>query len=225
MAVFYGIGVGPGDPELITLKAVEALKIIDVLLVPVSGNEKQSIAYETAARYLAEKTQVEQLLFPMSQDTGLYEEAGRKAARKVRNYIEQGKNCAFITIGDPCIYSTFGYIAKALPENIQTVIIPGVPSFCAAAAASQTMLAEKDEILSVIPLTADQKSVEKAAEFADCAVYMKANRNIIKLKTLLEENEYCAVSNCGLPNECIRYNSNLEDADPGYLTVILSRKK
>ena len=225
MAVFYGIGVGPGDPELITLKAVDTLKKIDILLVPVSGNEKKSIAYEIAKQYISQKTQIERLLFPMSLDTGLYEEAGRKAALKVKSYIEQKKSCAFITIGDPCIYSTFGYIAKALPEYIQTVIIPGIPSFCAAAAAAKMMLAEKDEILSVIPLTSEQSRVVKATKSADRIVYMKAYKNISKVESLIDGNEICVVSNCGLPNQSIRYSNSIKKEDDSYLTLILTARK
>ena len=206
MAKFFAIGVGPGDPELLTIKAVNILRDINLLIVPVSAEGKRSIALETVSAYLPKNTIIKEILFPMVKNTDVYEKTGEMVARIVENVISEGGNCAYITIGDPMIYSTFGYIKKALNKNIETVIIPGIPSFCSAAAASGLMLAEKDQIISIVPMTARDDRIDNAVSASDTAVYMKVYNNLHKIKQLTSRKEYTLISNCGLRDEKVTDN-------------------
>ncbi len=148
--ILYGIGVGPGDPELLTFKAVSALRASDIVAVPRSGGSEQA-ALNTAERYVRNKP----ILYcdmPMTRDKKVRDEAHDKAADEICSYLGKGKNVAFLTIGDPSIYSTYWYVHKRVKaRGYDAFIIPGVTSFCAAAAAAGRALCMDDEMLYIIP--------------------------------------------------------------------------
>ena len=148
--VFYSVGVGPGDPLLITLKAVETIRICDVIISPDSGC-KDNVALEIAWEYIRDK-RVEFCSMPMTRDKKVLDIAHDEAASRIAGLLDDGLDVAFLTLGDPSIYSTAMYVHKRLAVmGFATKIIPGVPSFCAAAAARNTSLCEGAEPMHIIP--------------------------------------------------------------------------
>jgi precorrin-2/cobalt-factor-2 C20-methyltransferase len=104
------------------------------------------------------------------------------------------------------IYSTYGYILKALDKSVNVVTVPGVPSFCACAAATNTVLCEKSESLTIIPSITNEAQIEKTAKISDNIVFMKVSKNGYKLESLLSNMEHVFVSDCGMADEKIARN-------------------
>ena len=151
--IVYGVGVGPGDPELMTLKAVRLIRENDVIAVP-GQTAKEAVAYKIAAQAVPEIADKELLpiYMPMITDRERLREEHQKGAGLIEHYLEQGKNVVFLTLGDPTIYCTFSYLQKILETGGYYVeLVSGVPSFCAAAARLEISLAEKEEELHIIP--------------------------------------------------------------------------
>lgn len=230
MTKFYGIGVGPGDPELLTLKAVKVLSEIDVLLIPQTQKDKKGVAYTIIDPFLKENVELIYIDFPMIIDEELFAEAGNKAADIIKEQVELGRSCAFVTLGDPSVYSTYGYIVKALKGGVEIETIPGITSFCAAAALANRPLVEKDEILTIIPMNASDKRIEAVLEVSDAFAFMKIYKreervaNHLKKHRLVEDGvlvQRCGFKEAKVHNDVISSLEKNED----YLTLVLSRKE
>ncbi|SHE48434.1 precorrin-2 C(20)-methyltransferase [Desulforamulus putei] len=227
---FYGIGVGPGDPELITLKAANLLKDIDVVIAPRTGNKANSTALHIARPHLRHDTEILELTFPMVDDSDELNSAWENNKKTILSLLKQGKRVAFLTLGDPMLYSTYIYMLRLLAKhrvNMQT--IPGITSFCAAASRAGFPLAEGDDILTIIPATCDRDKLSQALAVSDNVVLMKVSRNTPELIKLMQSkglSEHAVmVSKCGHPDESIHYNINeVSDLKPVYLSTILARK-
>ena len=149
----YGVGVGPGDPELMTLKACRLIRENEIMAVP--GKVPQdAVAYKIAVAAvpeLADKTLIA-IDMPMVKDRRILEESHRKAADTIEEYLDQGQNVIYLTLGDSTIYCTFSYIQHILDaDGYETELVNGIPSFCAAAARLGISLTEWKEPLHVIP--------------------------------------------------------------------------
>ncbi len=218
----YGIGVGPGDPELLTLKAVRILKEADVLAAP--GNKKEdSVAWQIAAQALPEIAEKPFLPvnMPMTKDPAALEASHEAGARRVAEVLEKGKTVAFLTLGDPCVYATYLYIHKRIRRmGCAAQIVSGVPSFCAAAAKLDTSLAEKDEMLHVIPAS---YPVEDALALPGTKVLMKAGRQMRQVKEALLRAHAQAVmaENCGMPEERFYFGAENIPDEAGYYSLII----
>ena len=153
---FYGVGVGPGDPELLTLKAVRIIEECDVLAVP-GRTKEDSVAYSIALAAVPEIGQKETICIhmPMTTDEKKLKESHEKGAAQIIRLLEQGRSVAFLTLGDPTIYSTYLYLQKLVQEaGFETEIISGIASFLAAGAALNTGLVEKKQQSIITRLTA-----------------------------------------------------------------------
>lgn len=184
----YGIGVGPGDPELITLKAVNVLRKVDVVLAAASTKNEASLAQAIAAPHLREGVQVIRLDFPMTRDEAVLERAWRANADIVAGLLGQGKSAAFLTLGDPLTYSTFGYLLRTLNgllSEIPVEIIPGITSYQAAAAHTGRVLAESGESLAVVSGVATEEELTRILSAADSAVILKAYKNMPVIRRVL----------------------------------------
>ena len=184
----YGIGVGPGDEELLTLKAVKVLKEVDTIFVPISKKGKISIAYDIIKNIVDENKNIVELLFPMSKDIEYLKKHWEEAFNTIKN--AEGE-VAVITIGDPTLYSTFSYVWNYLKENnIPVEIINGIPSPFASAGRLNIPLVEGDENLVILP---QGKDLEKYLGVFDTIVVMKTKSLGEKLRALLDEehrNDY-----------------------------------
>ena len=175
------MGVGPGDPELLTLKAARVLEQADVVLAPDTGKADKT-ALNIVSGHLNGKTPI-LVSMPMTRDQEALEQAHRAAAQKIAAYLDEGKQVAFITLGDATVYSTYMYVHEIVRTmGYDVEVVPGVPSFCAAAARLNISLCQGSEPLLVIPAS---HSAEKLLDVPANKVFMKAGSAILELKKTL----------------------------------------
>ncbi|PKN63940.1 MAG: precorrin-2 C(20)-methyltransferase [Deltaproteobacteria bacterium HGW-Deltaproteobacteria-15] len=229
----YGIGVGPGDPELITLKAVKILQRVACVFAAASPRNSHSLAEKSISPHLREDTPVVRLNFPMTKDRVELKEAWGENARKIMEVVGAGKDAALITLGDPMTYSTFGYMMRTMSEENPGVpirIIPGITSFQAASAATGWVLAEGEESFSVVSGALGAERLTDVIEHTDTVVILKVYRHYKEimeaLKRLDLSGKSVLVSQCGLKDEKIVWNpmDNVNGLPP-YLSLLLIRKK
>lgn len=202
-----GIGVGPGNPELLTIKALNILKNVDVICAPKSAATKPSLALSIIQVYLDERGDDYELLeplFPMIEDEKVLGEYWDEAAFLVAGKLKQGQDVAFVTLGDPTIYSTFSYISKRIEDmGFDVEIVPGITSFTGCAATAGISLGEKDEIIVIVPKVDER--LERILEYGDTFVVMKTSRHLDNLEKMvnhdLRDKEIISVQNCGLEDE------------------------
>lgn len=222
----YGIGVGPGDPELMTLKAVRLIKSSDVCAVPGEEVEK-TLAYRIAVQAVPElsKKELVPVCMPMVMDKALQQRYHREGAKKIEAYLMQGKNVAFLTLGDPCVYSTFSYIRGLVgKDGYDTVLVAGITSFCAAAARLGVPLAEWNEPLHIIPAA---HRTDVRLTLPGNYVLMKSGSKMGQVKELLRASgrDVLMVENCGMEQEKIyRGVEQIPDA-VGYYSLIIAREQ
>ncbi|UTB33822.1 MAG: precorrin-2 C(20)-methyltransferase [Methanobacterium sp. ERen5] len=220
----YGIGVGPGDTELLTIKATKLLKNVDVICSPRSAESKPSIALTIIQPVLDEREDEYEIvdpLFPMIEDKSELNLYWDHAADRIERRLEKGLNVAFITLGDPTIFSTFAYVADRISKlGFEIEVVPGITSFTGCAAASGISLVEKDEILVVVPKVDDR--LEKILPHADTFVIMKTSRHSEDLERIIQADErektIFSVQNCTMPDENIFKGFS---KDKKYLTTTL----
>ncbi len=230
--IFYGIGVGPGDPELLTVKAIKAIEKVDVLIAPKTEKKDGSVALTVAKPYLKKDVEIVYQVFPMVK--GFAEnstDAWESNKQEILELLRAGKNVAFLTIGDPMFYSTYIYVFRLLEnEGVEIQTIPGIPAFAAIGSQLGYPIVEGDDVLSIIPATASPEKVEKAMQAADNVVLMKVYKNFEEVADMLDKNEMAEqavlVSRAGLDDEKIIYNVLAHKKDKlNYLSTILTRKK
>ncbi len=205
----YGVGVGPGDPELLTLKAARILKETDTLFTPQSRKGKPSVALSIVQSVLDERDQMCEILepvFPMTEDEDVLRKSWDDATDQLYEKLSDGKNVVFITLGDPTVFSTFSYISSRLQQKGVTVeLVPGITSFTACAAASGIQLTEQNDILAVVPNV--DKRLEKLLPYIDTLVAMKTSRHLEILEDCVNqdprEKEVVSVQNCTMDNQDI----------------------
>jgi precorrin-2/cobalt-factor-2 C20-methyltransferase len=227
----YGVGVGPGDPELITVKAVRVIKEADIIFTAASTKNVYSLAIDIASAYVSPSVTIERLYFPMTKDVKEVETAWINNAKQIAKSLKQGKNAVFLTLGDPTTYSTFGYILKkmacVMPEAaIET--IPGITSFHAASARLNRILVEGEESLLVTSGAYGGDRIRDIDGVENVAI-VKAYKNIKDINKALREkglDKKCvAVSKCGRKGEeIIEDTAQLEKREPDYWTLILASK-
>lgn len=231
----YGVGVGPGDPELMTLKALRVIREADVILVP-GEKPRESIAWKIASRAIGmtdaggcegnavkalETKETLSVPMPMTKDPETLSKAHEEGTRMIKNLLDSGKIVAFLTLGDPTIYSTYLYVHKRIEAmGYETEIVNGIPSFCAAAAAVNKGLTEQKEMLHLIPASYD---TEEALQLPGTKVLMKAGKQIGAVKEKLERcgKEAVMVENCGMPDEHIYRTVEEIPEDAGYYSLVI----
>jgi precorrin-2/cobalt-factor-2 C20-methyltransferase len=224
--IAYGVGVGPGDPELMTLKACRLIRENEVMAVP--GKVPQdAVAYKIAAAAvpeLAEKTLLA-IDMPMVRDRKAREEAHRKAADVIEKYLDEGKNVVYLTLGDSTIYCTFSYIQHILEaEGYEVELVSGIPSFCAAAARLGAPLTEWNEPLHIIP---GLHHIEGTLEWPGSYAIMKSASKMHEVKEMLVRSGYDAqaVENCSMETEKVYRSLEKIPDDAGYFSLIVAKEK
>ena len=218
----YGVGVGPGDPELMTLKACRLIRETDVIAV--SGETVQdSAAYRIAVRAVPELAQKEFIMIdmPMVRERCVLEDSHRKAADKIGKYLDEGRDVVYLTLGDPTIYCSFSYIRRLLEaDGYHAETVSGVPSFCAAAAKLGESLADWDESLHIVPAA---HGVQEVAARPGNYVLMKSGGRMREIKKMLSETglKAQAVEKCGMEGERVYDSAEEIPDDAGYFTLVI----
>lgn len=208
--IFYGIGVGPGDPELMTMKAAKVLTNAKVIAVPRSADSSSegSVALSIVRKAVdINGKELLELLFPMTKDKDRLAESRKEAAGLISDRLKKGEDVAFITLGDPMLYSTFSYLIPLVKElsGADVKSIPGVTSFSAAASIAALPLAESKEKVIIIPAAYDIEEIRGLIGSFDTMVLMKVHKIMDRLIDLLIElgiaDKAFFVSRAGWPGE------------------------
>jgi precorrin-2/cobalt-factor-2 C20-methyltransferase len=232
IGTLYGIGVGPGDPDLITLKAVKVLGQVDIVFAAASTQNHHSLAMDIARPHIPESTPVELLRFPMTRDKSETRRAWAGNAQRIVAELEAGRSAAFLTLGDSLTYSTFGYLMKfvrAKAPHLDVLPVPGITSYQAAACRLKTALVEGEGTLMVTSGATGGDRLRALSHKPETIVFLKAYRNLADICSALEESgdyPYCVgVKNCGHPSEEIVADmEQLCRQAPDYWTLIIAKK-
>jgi|YNPMSStandDraft_1061717.scaffolds.fasta_scaffold19783_2 precorrin-2/cobalt-factor-2 C20-methyltransferase len=229
--IFYGIGVGSGDPELLTVKACKVLSRLDVLVAPVTAEERESIAYNIVRDFLNPNAQVLFRRFPMSDDPAIWQESAVSVANEICTLVCGGKKVGFVTLGDPMFYSTYVYLLQELKRlELDTETIPGVSSVTAACSKTGLSLAERNERIAILPAAYGLEDMEPILGNFETVVLLKVKGDCSRLVEILEKagmkENAVFVSRLGLDNERIVYDlDEIRGQNVNYLSLIIARKK
>ena len=226
--ICYGVGVGPGDPELNTLKAVRVLTRCPVIAAPQTrSGEMLALDIVRGAVDLAGKT-ILPLSFTMSQDKAVLQASHEAAADAVQAHLDRGEDVAMPNLGDVSIYATWGYVMQVLEgRGYETVMIPGVPSFCAAAARLNATLVSWGSPLHIIPV--GKGPVAPLVEQPGGKVLMKAGRGLSEIAQALgrtgQLDRAALVEDCGLPTERVWTDWDRLPQDVGYFATVIVKEE
>jgi precorrin-2/cobalt-factor-2 C20-methyltransferase len=228
----YGLGVGPGDPELITVKAFRVLQECSVITYPKKLRGSKSYAHRIVEVYIRpEQKEMLGLVFPMTKDEEILNREWNKNVEIIYEKLVEGKDVAFVTEGDPLLYSTFIHLMKLMKEKhpeIEIKSVPGISSFNGAASRLLIPLADGDEHVAIIPAEDDMEKMTNAIQNHDAIIFIKVAKVIdLMLKIVRElelEKNTSVVTKVTSEEEIIWNIDELDGADLNYLTLMVVRK-
>lgn len=219
-----GVGVGPGDPELITVKAIKAIRNAPVVAY-VSANGRPSMARHIAAEHLGGSAKEIKVTLPMHPSPEIAQSAYAEGASRISAELEQGKHTAVLCEGDPLFYGSFGHLLERLQGRYPVEIVPGVSSVMAAAAAAEQPLAFHADAFSVLPATIDEDALSARLKAADAAVIMKLGRHVEKVRKVLDQlgltERAIYVERASSSTEKVLPLAELDHTDTPYFSLIL----
>jgi len=229
MPGLIGIGVGPGDPDLLTVKAVKAIHNADIIMCPASKEDRPSIALSVVSSIIdkSKNQEIVKLIFPMTKDKDVLEATWKKNAKIMAEKVLLGKNVVYLTVGDPYLYSTWIYMHKDLKENypdMEISVIPGIVSIFTFASKVGISIAEGSEKVAIIPSCYDLSSVKEIAKYSETMVFLKDGRYFDQVITVLKEagfpddSIFAIGQDLGTENEIIR-KLTLGEVNDGTLTT------
>ncbi|PID58846.1 precorrin-2 C(20)-methyltransferase [candidate division KSB3 bacterium] len=220
MKTLYGVGVGPGDPDLLTLKAIKVIRSADYVFVPRPKPDKQGMAEAIAAEYLQGK-RVITLHFPMGPDNvDLY----KRTAETLDRTLKDGESGAFITIGDPMTYSTFTYVMfEAQNLDMQCVLVPGISTCNATAAALQMPVTIKGESFYLADGSVDEEVLRRVQSVCVLKPRKQSAETLEKLEKYGFEYRY--IKRCSFPDQEIWCDRRAIEEDRDYMSALFSRKR
>lgn len=230
MAKFYGIGTGPGDSSLVTVKAVNTLKNIDILYTPEAKKGGDSLALSIVKEYVPDSVEIKSRHFTMSNHGADKIEAWEEISKEIINDVKCGKDVGFITLGDPMIYSTYVYVMERIMDDVEVETIPGISSFSNIASNQNFPLVMDTDPLVVIPCTMEEEKIDEALEKYDCIVLMKIYKRINIILDKLKKHNLIdhAILVCNSSQEREEVFTNLReekiDEKISYFSTILINK-
>ncbi len=224
----YGVGVGPGDPELMTVKAWRLISMADTVAY-LCANGKDSTARDIASPFLSESIIEIAIDMPMRVEREPAQAAYDKGAKEISSHLELGRDVVMLCEGDPFFYGSFMYMFDRLAPKFETIVIPGVTSITAAAAVIGQPLVERDEVLKVLPATLDAEKLHKEISTASAAAIIKVGRHFGKVKSVLSSlglvEHATAIQNATHDNQIIRPLTDIDaDTLPYFTTIIVKAK-
>ncbi|MCV0393242.1 MAG: precorrin-2 C(20)-methyltransferase [Nitrosopumilus sp.] len=215
MSGLIGIGVGPGDPDLLTVKAVKAIQKADIIMCPASNEDRPSIALSVVSSLIdkSKNQDIVKLIFPMTKDKDVLEQTWKKNAKIMAEKVLSGKNVVYLTVGDPYLYSTWIYMHKDLKENYPEMnisVIPGIVSMFTFASKVGVSIAEGAEKVAIIPSCYDLSSVKEIAKHSETMVFLKDGRyfdqviNVLKESGFPDNSIFAIGQDLGTENEIVR---------------------
>lgn len=229
----YGLGVGPGDPDLVTVKALKILTRVPHVFAASSSKNDYSLAQSIVSEHLPE-VKVERLPFPMTNDRQVLTEAWDRNARRILQLLDTGSDAAFITLGDPMTYSTYCYVLRTLKKlapDLRTVTVPGITSYHAAAAMSNTVLAEGEESFHLISGARGGEKLRRIMETSENVAMLKTYKHFDDIYDTLEDlnllDRAICISRCGLKGETVveDLRSLNGSGKMPYLSLVIIKKK
>lgn len=221
---FYGLGVGPGDPELITLKAWRIISQAPVIAYP-AANGSDSLARKIASPFIPEDVTELAIPVPMRREREPAQEAYDEAAKLFAQHLDAGKDVAFLCEGDPLFYGSFAYLLDRLAAAYPTVIVPGITSITACAAQIGRPLAARNDILKVLPGTLDAERLKQEIAGADAVAIMKVGQHFEKIRDVLNElglaERATIIEKATRDDERITRLSDVPDGERPYFSTIL----
>ena len=239
MTGLIGIGVGPGDPDLLTVKAVKAIQNADIIMCPASKEDRPSIALSVVSTLIdkSKNQEIVKLIFPMTKDKDILEETWKKNARIMAQKVLLGKNVVYLTVGDPYLYSTWIYMHKDLKENhpsMEISVIPGIVSMFTFASKAGVSIAEGADKVAIIPSCYDLSSVKEIAKNSETMVFLKDGRyfdqviDVLKESGFPDDSIFAIGQDLGTENDIIRKMTlgevNDESLTTKYFSILVVKR-
>jgi len=236
----YCIGCGPGDPDLLTLKAINLIKNADIIYTPTAREGKPSVALSIVEKFINKGTEIHQLIFPMVKDFGKLKENWKNNTLEITNSIRDGKKTVYLTVGDPSLYSTWIYIYKELIEkhkDIEVEIVPGITSIFSFSAEIKTPIGEGEEIIGIVPACYDLERLKIAAKCCDTLIFLKDGRYFNSvIETLItsgfpEDSDIFIAQDVSTSGEALQnrklsdLSKNPNENNDKYFSIMIAKKK
>jgi precorrin-2/cobalt-factor-2 C20-methyltransferase len=235
LGTLYGIGVGPGDPELITVKGANLLSQSKHVFVPKARTASDSVALAIAGCYLSGDAHVHELVFPMTADTDELSARWCDSASQVAEILRSGEDACFLTLGDPLLYSTYIYLLRHLRAQVpdaKTITVPGITAFCAAAALTDFPVGEGKDPVTIVPTADDLTEVRDAIQRGGTIALMKIGKRLPDILAIMQEagvmDDSVFVSRAGMPDQVVETDLRAlktDNPETGYLSIILIHSK
>ncbi len=231
LGTLFGIGIGPGDPNLLTVKASHLLKQVPHVFAPKASTKAESIARSIVQPHLGPHAVVHDLVYPMTTNTDELDTSWRESACQVANVLEQGHDACFLTLGDPLLYSTYIYLLRALKARLPTVVtetVPGITAFSACASLTNFPVGEGRRPVVILPSSDDPTVLDAALALGGTLIIMKVGERLHKTLRWLDErlllDKAVMVAKAGLPEQRVIMNLRPlldEPSSLGYLATML----
>jgi precorrin-2/cobalt-factor-2 C20-methyltransferase len=236
----YCIGCGPGDPDLLTLKAINIIKNADIIYTPTAREGKPSVALSIVEKFLNKDTVIHQLIFPMIKDFNNLKENWKNNTIEITNSIREGKKTVYLTVGDPSLYSTWIYIYKEIVKehkDIEVEIVPGITSIFSFSAEIKTPIGEGEEIIGIIPACYNLDRLKIAAQCCDTLVFLKDGRhfnNVIEIfmtSGFPEDSDIFIAQDVSTNSEALQkrklseISRNPNENNDKYFSIMIAKKK